>query len=375
MDKKNSITAGQLFCMLYVSHSIITLTSTPGLQNNENIQDVMLSAPIAFLLQLLLAIPLLALHRRYNNMNIVDHARYRLGKAGGIAVALCYAALFLYVPSVALARYNVFVTTTMLPQAPFLLLSLSVVATACYGAFMGLEALARASGFVFVAVVASLLFIFCALTPKLDFLNFIPFGYAGTAPIFEDSFSVASSVMEIATLAVLLPFAKGKASGKFAFWSFGECFTVALVAFFVTGILGSYAKSQLFPFYVASSFAEVGAVQRLDAFYTAVWTAGLFVKTALFLISFSLCITNIWGEKAGRRSLLFGALAVCVVSMILSNTPQMIKAIAKSDVTNLLAIVFFTAIPAVLWLIDRIAERRRKGRQKVEQDAAKPQNI
>ena len=363
MDKKNAISAGQLFCLFYVSHSIITLTVTPGLQNGESPQDVILSAPISLLLCLLSALPILALAIRHRGMSLLDCSRYRLGNAGAAVIAVCYGLLYLYIPSIALARYNVFVTTTMLPQASFILLSLAVAATACYGAFMGLEALARASGFIFIAVIASLLFIFCALFVQIDPLNFTPPAYDGAQPIVYGGLSIFSGMMELSLLAVLLPFVKGKVGKNFLIWSTGETITVALIGFFVSGVLGSYAKTQIFPFYTASTFAEIGALQRLDALFTAVWTCGLFIKVALFLIGFSLCVEGLAGQKAGKRSLFFGAAVVFGVGMILSSNPQLIGLLAGAQVTLPLAVLFFTGFPLLLLCADSVGRwvgRRRQ---------------
>ena len=119
MDRKNSISAGQLFCLLFVSHSIVTLTTSPGLQSGESPQNSILAAPVVFLLCTLAALPMLLLSRRHEGMSLLDCARYRLTNLGGIVFCALYGLYFLYAPSIAVARYNVYVSTTMLPQAQF----------------------------------------------------------------------------------------------------------------------------------------------------------------------------------------------------------------------------------------------------------------
>ncbi len=360
MDKKNSISAGQLFCMFFVAHSTAVLTGTQ-LQGAGNPQGLLLAAPFSLLLSMLALIPLFRLCGRHEGMSVLDCARFRFSNAGGAVFCALYGAYFLYTPSIAVARYNIYVCSTMLPQAQFFLLSFAVAATACYGAFMGLEALARASGFIFVAVVAALLFLFCALIPRIDLLNFTPPDTAAWNDAASNGFSVFSGMAELALPAVLLPFTKGKTGGKFMLWIIGEAVTVALIGFFVTGVLGAYAGTQPFPFYVASTYAEVGSLQRLDALYAAVWTAGLFVRVSAFLIAFSLCVSGLWGEKAGQRSLFVGAAVIFISGTVLSGYPQLLGTLSGTAST-VMAIVFFTALPSVILIADVICSRmKRKG--------------
>lgn len=364
MKKKNTISAGQFFCMLYVSHVINILTNTPGIQSTENMQNILFSTPLSLLVEIFMVIPILLLHRRQRDMNLIDMTRYHIGKWAAAAVAVAYAGLFLYNAALSLARYNIYITATMLPQASIVLLSLAVIATACYGAFLGIEALARASGLIFVAIAASLIFIFCALIPNVSILNFSPPGYYGAAPLLKETASTVSGIMEIATLVVLLPYVKGKIKHKFFLWSFGEMATVALVAFFVVAVLGDYTTMQIFPFHTASTIAQLGALQRLDALHVAIWTTGLFIKVALFLTALSLSVANLAGEKAGKIALCCGAAVTLIAGLFFTNLPNVIAVIASADVTVILAAVFFTGIPLAVLLVDVVKEKIRKQEEK-----------
>ncbi len=358
MNKKHAILSGQLFCMFFVSHLIQTITNSPGLQTRENMQNIILGAPLALAAAALGAAPLLLLNAKYPTLSVLDLTYYHMGKYAGAVASVLYAVFFLYAPSLAVARYNLYIQTTMLPQASVLLLSAAVAVTACYGAFMGIEALARASGLIFAAVLISLIFIFSALTPELDMRNFGPFGQQGTAAVAEEALTIVSGLMEIAVLAIILPLVKGKRVKRgFFLWIAGEVVTVALVAFFVVGVLGTYTGMQMFPFYTVSTVAQVGSLQRLDALYAAIWTAGLYVKVALFLIALSLCLKRMKSERAARTGLVIGAGIILVVSVILSNHPEYISVSANRALSLTLAAVFFTGIPLLVLLVDRIKGR------------------
>ena len=358
MDKKNSIGAGQLVCLFFVAHSSAVLTGTQ-LQGAGNPQGLLLAAPFSLVLSILSLLPVLLLRTRHEGMSVLDCARFRFSNAGGAVFCALYGLYFLYTPSLAVARYNIYVSSTMLPQAQFFLLAFAVAATACYGAFLGLEALARASGFIMVAIVAALIFLFCALIPRLDLLNYTPPDSAAWNDAAHNGLSVFSGTAELALPVVLLPFAKGRPRGRFLFWLIGEAVLVVLIGFFVTGVLGSYAATQPFPFYGASTFAEAGSLQRLDALYAAIWTAGLFVRVSVFLIAFSLCISGLWGKKAGKFSLFLGAAVIFATGTVLSGFPQLLAALSGSAST-VMAIVFFTVLPLMVLAADRLGGRFAK---------------
>lgn len=371
MNKKHMILPGQLFCMFFVSHLIQTITNSPGLQTRENMQNILLGAPVALALAVLSAVPMLVLNARHPQLSVLDLTYYRVGNYGGVLVGALYAAFFLYAPSLAVARYNLYIQTTMLPQASVVLLSAAVVVTACYGAFMGIEALARASGLIFAAVFVSLLFIFSTLTPEIDLRNFGPFGRQGAGAVLDEAFTIVSGLLEIATLAIVFPLAKGKhVKRDFFLWAAGETITIALVAFFCVGVLGAYTGMQMYPFYTISTIARVGSLQRLDALYAAIWTAGLFVKVAFFLISLSLCLTRMKSERAGRIGLVAGAAVILAASVFLSNYPAYISLLATRELSLVLAAVFFTFIPLAVLLAD-LFRGRKSPRSSVERTKAK----
>ena len=365
MHQTRTISAGQFFCMLYVSNVINILTNTPGVQSVENMQNIFYGTPLILIASILLCLPILFLHRRHREMNLIDMTRYHVGKWAAVLVAVGYSALFLYNAALSIARYNVYIKATMLPRASVLILSLAVVGTACYGAFLGIEALARAAGLFFIGILASLIFIFCALVPEGSLLHFSAPGYYGTGPVVKESVTMVSGITEIATMVVLLPYVRGKIKGKFVLWGIGETVTIGLVAFFVIGVLGDYTTMQLFPFHVASTIAKIGSLQRLDALHVAVWTTGLYIKVALFLLALSVSVTNLSGKKAGRIALLVGAAIALATGMLFTNTPSMIAQLASVDITIFLAVVFFALIPLAVLLTDIIKEQIRKHREKL----------
>ena len=112
MDKRNSISTGQLFCLFFVAHSTAILTGTQ-LQGAGDPQALLLAAPFSLVLSAICLLPLLRLCSRHEGMSVLDCARFRFSNAGGAVFCTLYGAYFLYTPSLAVARYNIYVSATM----------------------------------------------------------------------------------------------------------------------------------------------------------------------------------------------------------------------------------------------------------------------
>ena len=110
----------------------------------------------------------------------MDQACALTGRFLGALITVFYGLYFLFICGYNLSFYSAFVSSVMAPKFSLLLLASAVLLTACYGAFRGVEALARASGIIIVIVVACLVFFITALLFKLDPLNYTPLLYDGT---------------------------------------------------------------------------------------------------------------------------------------------------------------------------------------------------
>ena len=145
--RKNTIGSGQFFCLLYVSHAINILMTTPGVQTAEGMEHLLWSVPLSILEGIVLALPFWWMHRKYRTWGIGELSVALLGKAIALPILLGYAIMYLYHSAVSVVQYQLFVMDSMLPQVSVWILTTAILVTACYGALLGIEALARASGF------------------------------------------------------------------------------------------------------------------------------------------------------------------------------------------------------------------------------------
>ncbi len=357
VHKKVKISVSQLFVMLFISRTIVNITYSVYVADTTQLYDHLFSSLCAFFLTLLMTVPIYLLYKKNNEHSILDCGYNSLGKAGAV-IAVVYAIYFLWVLCYTLSLFDLFVTDLMNPKISAVALSLGVMAASIYGAYKGIEALARTSGLVFIAILAAGVFLVCALFAQIDPMNFTPMFYNGYQGIVDGVLLMLARNSCIPAMAVLLPMTqKGNVKKGIFWWCFGVYATTALIIFLVTGVMGDYVRTQPFPVYTATSVAEIGIFQRMDAVFLGVWTAGIFIKSALFIYLVSLCIKKIWGERAGRISVIVTGTVVLLITFGIIASQTVMEILFNNYILLLLTVLTGVILPLFLLL-------KKKGRGK-----------
>lgn len=358
MTKKPVITASQLFGILFISRMIVNITYSPLMVGTTNMWDHVISAAISFIAVFILIIPMYKICTIRPNMTIADNSYFLLGKIGYILVII-YALYYLFVSCHTLSLFNVFITNVMNPNTPLIALSVAIILASCYGAYKGIEALARASGIILFIICIALIFLVAALLPHIDTVNYTPLMYSGTKQVSGGILLMLSRTSCIPAMAMLLPMVKGNIKKSIFVWNTATYAVVALLIFVMVGALGDYLRTQMFPVYTATNVAELGILKRLDALYLGIWASGLFIKISLFLLCFSLCMSRMFGDKIGRISILFGGTVVAVLSIIIAKFRYFYKYIYNLNFLLVLTIITGIIIPLILLAVDYIKIRMR----------------
>lgn len=143
--QQQSIGAGLLYCIAFMSRPIVMLSLNSAVLGGNNAVDNTVSAGIGLLLSLISAIPVFWLCSRYPALNILDVASGAMGRVG-LLVPILYLLYFILMGCYYVSFFAVFIGNVMDPKMPAWLIALGVIAVSCYGAKRGLEAIARARG-------------------------------------------------------------------------------------------------------------------------------------------------------------------------------------------------------------------------------------
>ena len=351
MEKRPCISVGQMFAMLFVSRMVVTMTYGTLLIGDSDIWDHLISAIISLALTFLFVLPIYALYSLDEKMNVFDNSRDLMGKFG-YAFILIYVLYFLIITLHTLSIFESFVSNAVNPPISIPLLSIFLLFSACYGAYKGLEAIARTATFIIVATVISLIFLVASLFSSIETINFKPLMYEGYDSVMEGTLYMVSQSSCLAAMGILLPTAKGNKKSGLILWNLGVYGSFAVMIAMVIGTMGDFASTQLFPVYTAASIGKFGSLQHLDSLYLGIWMAGIFLKTSLFLLLASEGIQKIWGENIRKKFILILS-GLFAVSMIFIGNFSFLKSKAITEFLFFFLILNVVVIPVTLILLKK----------------------
>lgn len=354
--QKTKITVSQLFIMLIISRVILNLTYNPFVSSESTIWDHVISLSLSFIINFLLMIPIYILYKRDSKMTIADHSTSCFKKLGTIFI-LIYAAYYLFVCCYTLSLFNVFISNVMDPSLSITTLSIAIILTSCYGAFKGLEGLARASSIIMFIILTSIIFLIIAIFSKIDMLNYAPFLYQKSDQLVNYTLFSLSRMSCIPAMGMLLPFVKGNVKKGMISWNIIVHSTLILLILVMIGTLGEYSKIHIFPIYAVTSIAEIGTFRRLDALYLGIFTAALFVKISLFLYLFSLSISKTFNNKVGKASIFLGGTFVAIIGITFSNIENLKQLFYDTPFVLTFTLVTAVILPTLLLIVKFIKRK------------------
>ena len=358
MEKRPSVSVGQIFAMLFISRMVVSMTYGTLLIGDSDIWDHLLSAPLSLLITFILIIPIYKLFSMNKKMNLMDNSRELLGKFGWVLIII-YVIYYLIISFHTLAIFNNFLINAVNPPISLPLLSVLLLASACYGAYKGLEALARTLGFIFLATVFSIIFLAVSLFSSIEPINFGPLLYGGTESFAEGTLYMVSQSACVPALAILLPMAKGNHKRGLLFWNIGIYAVFTLIIILITGTMGDFASTQLFPVYTAAGIGKFGSFRHLDALYLAIWLSGIFLKLSLFLLLAGEGVKKILGEKARKISILIFSALMAIFPFFYDNF-QILREKFVTIFLLIYLIVIAVIIPTILILVKRMPVKKEK---------------
>ena len=288
----DTISAAQFFGMMFVSRITITIALNAQYAAGESLLDGILSYLLAMAAGFLIALPVWTLQRRDPSLPIGATSVRVFGQIGKL-LPLCYILYFLVMNGVSLALFQLFLLDNVNPDFPAFLILAVLVGVAAYGAWRGLEAIARTSACVLVLLLLGTALVFALVSRRFNWENLEPLMAGGTSQLLQGAALFLSRTSLFAEMAVLLPFVRGRKLLGFTLWAGGTSLFVGVLIFLIAGCLGQYAYTQNFPVYALTSISEIASMQRLDAVFTGVWMMGLIVQTACGLYACRVCASSL----------------------------------------------------------------------------------
>ncbi len=350
----------QAFVLIFISYMLVALTYIPTAETNVRNVDKLVSIFIGMAFVVISFLPVYFLAKRNENFNVIDCVQ-RDAKPLTKPVALFYVLAFSYTVIVTISRFSLFITSVLLVESKTAIFIIIILAAACYAAFLGIEAIARTSLFVFAVLIFSMLFSCFILVKEVDFLNLRPFFYNGASGLFGEAAIDASKLIEAAVLGILAPKIVGGIKKTVITFVLSFWVAVTLLAFLIISILGEYSSVQLFPVYTLVSLARIGNFHRFDAILSGIWIAGDFIKAAVLIAVSNECMKYVVKGKRHRACMVLTVLVIFAFSMFASYSFESYLAVSNFIVSAVITVTASVLIPLIFLVVDIV---RKKGRNK-----------
>ncbi len=332
VQRTNQITALQMICVLLICRFYQFLTYTPDQSGQAkgiwNLISILCSAVFTYILLL----PVLALNKKYPGLSMIECVG-NASKGYARVVALCYGVFALTVALYTIATFNVFISSTILPQASMLFLSATMVLAAWYGASRGMEPTARLAFLVVIGFLVSLVFIIRGVIPYLEFHTIVsvPDNHA-VWNFFKTVWLGTARDMEAILFILMLPYVKGNRK-KGILWYLALYSGFAIIAILLMWFsLGKLAQYQRFPFYTLASMAKAPLLERMDAVHIALWTFFAYLRAGVYLYLAGVCFSHFKIRKTTKRVFsILGIAGLIAAAVFLSKSTMLLTGLRFLD--------------------------------------------
>lgn len=282
-------------------------------------------------------LPAIVLKKRFDSdvLSLISQATPKLKTP----FALLYALYFTYVAAAFLLSYTDLFCQKYYPGVSPCMVGLCLLGVCVYAACKGVNIITRIGIFLFAFALLTNTLLFTGSASSLDLAN-------GSLGFSFDAEEAADTFLYFCTpvFAAALYACTAGQTRRFRFRQplLSLLFTAikfALVLFFVTFSLGSYAQRQSYQTFILSRVAHFGSFAGMESFFMSLLTLSVFTIIALSLC----CIGRSAGRSRSPRLTVSIAAILFVINLIAEWNDSF-----REIFSNSLVLLIFTAVVAVL---------------------------
>ncbi len=316
----------------------------------------------AFFYGLIIAGVVLLLAGRFPSQVLTEYLPEVLGRVPGKLLAAIYAAVLINFTFGALNEGSSFIHTAFLGHTSLTVLDVVAATAALYGAYLGIEVIARQNQLVWPLWTLSFAAVLFLVAKDINLNNLRPVFENGLLPALKGGYFLSPWKGQVAMLLMFFPYLNQKQEAfKTALWALGLLAIGAGATMLVTlGVFGAPVTAHLvFPYNSLARYVAVGNfIERMNILIVVVWLSGVAVKLALLYHSAGIATASTLGLKSYRITLVPIAIATVILSKVVFGD-------AYSKLTGFLfgiwppyAAIIELVIPAIILLVAVI---RKKG--------------
>ena len=347
MEKSKLISQYQLFCLIFLSSIFSAMMYSSYTVQQTNLLMLSISAAVAAAALIVIAMPVISFINRSKNENIIRVIQARIPLLSGIFSSV-YTIYFMFSAVVSLVVFALLLSNFINPGLPFTAFFLLTLVCCYYSANKGISSIGRASTIFFILIAISIVIIGFSLSFRINILNYSAIFAEQPIHISENTLYLVAYTSSLPSLLIFSNSLNVRV-GKTVYLSIIiSNIIIMLTALISFGVLGEYLHNTPYPFYTATQLIELGAFQRLDVIFLALWTVGMFVK-----VSMSLCALRITVQStvhAAYAKILNPVLAVLTgaAALISVNSEALRNIILNKKIMIIFYLIVAAAIPTIV---------------------------
>ena len=330
--KKAVITPAQFFIILFLSRAALLIFVSTRELGGECFVEGIFSCALGLAAGFLLTVPIW----------LPQKGERPLSRPA----ALVYLVYLIITNGAFLGLFQIFLQDTVNPEFSASLTMVLLLGTAVYGAWRGIECVARCGVCVFAFFVLGAALVYFIVLFRFDSANLRPLFYDGPKQTFKGAYNFLAHTTVFADMAILWPQVKGRKTGGFFSWAAGLLLFTGATLLLIAGCLGPYAGIQNFPLYALSSLTEVRSMQRVDAVFIGVWMMALVIRLSAALYAARVCIDAMGGRKAGLAAVLAGT-GMLLFAFLTAELRQVREILLDPTVLLVSLIIVVTILPLI----------------------------
>jgi len=361
MKENGKITPRQLILLIFISRIVITLTYLPASTSPPANQDIWISELIGLPIQLLLAIPIYMLYKRFPNQSIIQYSQTIFGKAGKL-IGLLFVWFFIHFTLITLGQFNMFITTAVMPETPVLFFTISMLIFCAYAVSKGIKVLGRLSEIISVLLMISIISIVIILIKDMNLKELTPVLEKGLYPVANGGFTVATRTVEVLGLAMVLPELNNAKKAKSVFtigYSLIILFFIIITITVLVVFGADEAKSRTFPFFSVVrliSFSDI--IERIDSVHMGIWVLGVFIKVSFYYYLAVLGLSQVFIFKDYKPLIIPVGALIVPLSIVIAPGIVELREFTSYKIFPWYSLLFIFILPIILLLIALV---RKKG--------------
>lgn len=361
MPEEGRVTYKQLILLIVLNRIIITITYLLALNEPPANQDIWLSELLFFPLQLLLALPIYLLWKRFPNQTIIEYSQTVAGKLGKLVGFLLIAYILQYT-AITLAQFGLFFTSTIMPETPILFFYVTLVLICAYATQKGLEVICRLSEFFTPIVLIAITTVSIFLVKDMDLKELSPVLEKGLLPVLQGGLIYTARTVEVLGLAMVLPYLNNRQKVKTVFiisFALTSLFFVIITLPVLTVFELGERKALKFPFYSVIGLVDIGDfIERVEAIHMAIWVLGIFVRVSFLYYLTVFGLSQLLNLRDYKSLILPMGTIIIPLSILIAPSIVELQAFTTYKVFTGYSLSFLFVLPSLLLLTAII---RKKG--------------